>query len=113
MNTKYQLSEIDGYPQIICHIMDISQVVAICLKAEKSYGFTVSLDDGGCINVTQVCDDKEAEDVYAALCHLRLLLLADVYRVSPGYPSLWIESPVGNTSPGLTFTKQITPRRNP
>ena len=85
MNMKNELREIDGYPEIISHIVDISDVVLINIADAKSYSFTVSLDNQKCINVSQTYDLANTYKAYEAVYLLRKKLLSEVAEFNPMY----------------------------
>jgi hypothetical protein len=88
MNTKNELWEIDGYPEIVSHIVGISDVVLLNLAEAKSYSFTVSLDNQRCINVSQAIDVTNAMEAHDAIYRLRDKLLSVVKESNPIYISI-------------------------
>ena len=85
MITKYELCEIVGYPEIISHIVDVSSVVTIRLKSVTSYGFTISLDNCTCVNVSKEFDPANNNEVFLALSQLRENLLSNIVGTNPSF----------------------------
>jgi len=85
MKTKLQLSDIPGYPEIIPHIVDVSDLLDICLGKSVSYGFTIIMDDISCVNVFFDAAGKEAWDLIRSIKRLREKLINEVKLASPGF----------------------------
>jgi hypothetical protein len=85
MNKIFELSGIEGYPEIISQIIQISQVMDISLLDTKSYAFTVALENQQCLNISGIYDDTDAMEVCREVHRLRNQLLAEVLRSNPGF----------------------------
>lgn len=82
MNSEIVLSEIDGYPDIIYHIVDISEVVTIRLQGVDNYSFTITMDDDKCVNICRTIKSDNGEDAYKEMCDL-IGLLREAANNSP------------------------------
>ena len=75
MNNEIVLSDIDGYPDIIDRIVDISEVVTIRLQGVDNYGITITMDNNKCINVFKTIKGDDGHDAYQDMCDLKESLL--------------------------------------
>eukprot|EP00831_Metopus_contortus_P029200 TRINITY_DN2403_c0_g1_i2.p1 TRINITY_DN2403_c0_g1~~TRINITY_DN2403_c0_g1_i2.p1 ORF type:complete len:185 (-),score=12.72 TRINITY_DN2403_c0_g1_i2:40-594(-) len=78
MNIKNELKKIAGYPEILKHIVEVSEIVNISIKGDKSYCFTVSLDNHECINVSKACSDLDYLEIFQDIQTIREILLIEV-----------------------------------
>ena len=78
MNINIELNKIAGYPEILKHIVAVSEIVNISLKGDKSYCFTVSLDNNKCINVSKSCSDSDYLEIFQDIQTIREVLLTEV-----------------------------------
>lgn len=88
MKTKYELSEIAGYPEIIYHVVDVSQVVNIRLKEAINYCFTLTLDNSQCMNISRTCNDFNSSEVFQAMCSFRKELISEINHAKPRYQAI-------------------------
>lgn len=85
MNKITELCEIEGYPDIIQHITDVSAVVDISIQNRYSCGFTIMLDDCRCVNVYHNCDEEHAEFTWMQILNLRERMISEICTVKPGF----------------------------
>jgi len=78
MNIKNELNKIAGYPEIIKHIVEVSEIVNISLKGDKSYYFTITLDNQMCINISKPCSESDYLETFQDIQTIREILLAKV-----------------------------------
>lgn len=78
MKIKYELTEIDGYPDIVPQVEYISDIVKIRINGTRSYYFTVSLKNSTCINVSRVYTDDNQDETFQAISQLRRELAKEV-----------------------------------
>lgn len=85
MKTNIELSKIEGYPEIMAHIVSVSEAVKISFKDYDSYGFAVILDNCRCINVYRECKAISSADEIHDIDALRGYLISQIRLVNPSF----------------------------
>ncbi|MDY0151632.1 MAG: hypothetical protein RBS43_05115 [Candidatus Cloacimonas sp.] len=85
MKTKFELYEINGYPEFIPHIIDVSEVLDLRYKDAHSCGFTVILDDFTCLNIFHEYSPEQLQGLMKKLSDLREQLISAVKLVNPSF----------------------------